>query len=142
MQATGMSIADIQATLTGATDAMLEEAAGPGTPRPTGRPAPAVPPQSGQETRFWTRSSGNAARKNTTPADESSPPRHSGTAMDENGHSGTPDDAGTPVRGVRLGAGVTLLLDGAGRTPTKDDVQAVLAAAGPLLAVLDERKLT
>jgi hypothetical protein len=37
---------------------------------------------------------------------------------------------------------VTLLLDGAGRTLTEDDVQAVLAAAGPLLAVLDERKLT
>lgn len=171
MQATGMSIADIQATLAGATDAMLEEAAGSGTPRPAGRPAPTVPPPSGPETRFWTRSSGNAARKNTTPVNESSPPGHSGTPMEESdppghsstpadessppGHSGmtmdesvltgrnsTPDGAGTPVRGVRLAGGVTLLLDGAGRTPTKDDVQAVLAAAGPLLAVLDERKLT
>lgn len=157
MQATGMSIADIQATLTGATDTMLEEAAGSGIPRPMGRPAPAAPPQSGQEARFWTRSSGNAARKDTTPVNASSPPGHSGTPADGSppGHSGTamdgsglpgrdgmPGGAGAPVRGVRLDGGVTLLLDGAGRTLTEDDVQAVLAAAGPLLAVLDERKLT
>ncbi len=169
MQATGMSIADIQATLTGATDTMLEEAAGSGIPRPTGRPAPAAPPQSGQEARFWTRSSGNAARKDTTPVNASSPPGHSGTPADGSppgrsstpadgsppgrsgtavdgsalpGRDSTPGGAGAPVRGVRLDGGVTLLFDGAGRTLTEDDVQAVLAAAGPLLAVLDERKLT
>ncbi|MEV0344457.1 helix-turn-helix domain-containing protein [Nonomuraea sp. NPDC050680] len=45
------------------------------------------------------------------------------------------------VRGVRLADGVTLVLDGAGRTPAEDDIQAVLTAAAPLLALLEERKL-
>ncbi|MEV4070522.1 helix-turn-helix domain-containing protein [Nonomuraea fuscirosea] len=44
------------------------------------------------------------------------------------------------VTGVRLGDGVRLVLD-AGRVPSEEDVQAVLAAAGPLLAVLEEREL-
>ncbi|MGW5684719.1 MerR family transcriptional regulator [Nonomuraea sp. NPDC003754] len=46
-----------------------------------------------------------------------------------------------PVHGVRLAEGVTLLIDGAGRTPSEADIEAVLAAAGPLLAVLEERRL-
>ncbi|MFI9551384.1 MerR family transcriptional regulator [Nonomuraea endophytica] len=49
---------------------------------------------------------------------------------------------GGRVSGVWLAAGVALVLDGAGRTPTDDDIEAVLAAAGPLLQVLQERKLT
>lgn len=62
-----------------------------------------------------------------------------------------PSDTGRPARvtrpggalvcGVRLADGVTLVLDGAGRTPAEDDIQAVLAAAAPLLALLEERKL-
>ncbi|MET7327046.1 MerR family transcriptional regulator [Nonomuraea sp. NPDC005650] len=47
---------------------------------------------------------------------------------------------GAVVVGVRLGGGVRLVLD-AGRVPSEEDVQAVLAAAGPLLAVLEEREL-
>ncbi|UBU16798.1 helix-turn-helix domain-containing protein [Nonomuraea gerenzanensis] len=50
-------------------------------------------------------------------------------------------DTGAVVTGIRLGNGVRLVLD-AGRPPTEEDVQAVLAAARPLLAVLEERKLT
>ncbi|MEU7891553.1 helix-turn-helix domain-containing protein [Nonomuraea sp. NPDC049152] len=46
-----------------------------------------------------------------------------------------------PVHGVRLAEGVTLLIDGASRTPSEADLEAVLAAAGPLLAVLEERRL-
>ncbi|MFC6370851.1 hypothetical protein [Nonomuraea thailandensis] len=44
------------------------------------------------------------------------------------------------MTGVRLGDGVRLVLD-AGRAPSEEDVQAVLAAARPLLAVLEEREL-
>ncbi|MEV0229058.1 MerR family transcriptional regulator [Nonomuraea sp. NPDC050786] len=44
------------------------------------------------------------------------------------------------VTGVRLADGVRLVLD-AGRVPSEEDVQAVLAAAAPLLAVLEEREL-
>ncbi|GAA1675360.1 hypothetical protein GCM10009733_085520 [Nonomuraea maheshkhaliensis] len=47
---------------------------------------------------------------------------------------------GGVVTGIRLGDGVRLVLD-AGRVPSDEDVQAVLAAAGPLLAVLEEREL-
>jgi hypothetical protein len=47
---------------------------------------------------------------------------------------------GGVVTGVRLGDGVRLVLD-AGRVPSDEDVQAVLAAARPLLAVLEEREL-
>ncbi|MFC7587563.1 hypothetical protein ACFQYP_30665 [Nonomuraea antimicrobica] len=45
------------------------------------------------------------------------------------------------MSGIRLAGGVRLVLD-AGRVPSEEDVQAVLAAAGPLLAVLEERELT
>ncbi|MEV0820273.1 helix-turn-helix domain-containing protein [Nonomuraea rubra] len=47
---------------------------------------------------------------------------------------------GGVVTGVRLADGVRLVLD-AGRAPSDEDVQAVLAAARPLLAVLEEREL-
>lgn len=52
-----------------------------------------------------------------------------------------PNRHGALVRGIRLADGVTLVLDGAGRTPAEDDIQAVLTAAAPLLALLEERKL-
>ncbi|MFI6388079.1 helix-turn-helix domain-containing protein [Nonomuraea sp. NPDC050540] len=52
------------------------------------------------------------------------------------------DGRGGRVSGVWLAPGVALVLDSAGRTPTDDDIEAVLAAAGPLLQVLQERKLT
>ncbi|PZG17757.1 hypothetical protein, partial [Nonomuraea aridisoli] len=47
---------------------------------------------------------------------------------------------GQTVTGIRLGERVRIVLDAA-RAPSEEDVQAVLAAAGPLLAVLEERKL-
>ncbi|MEV3980160.1 helix-turn-helix domain-containing protein [Nonomuraea sp. NPDC049758] len=53
----------------------------------------------------------------------------------EAGHAG-----GGPAAGVVLADGVRIVWDG-GRPPSEDDVQAVLAAAGPLLAVLVERRL-
>ncbi|MFI7144816.1 MerR family transcriptional regulator [Nonomuraea sp. NPDC050022] len=57
------------------------------------------------------------------------------------GHLPRPTRHGALVRGIRLADGVTLVLDGAGRTPAEDDIQAVLTAAAPLLALLEERKL-
>ncbi|MGP4093136.1 MerR family transcriptional regulator [Nonomuraea sp. KM90] len=75
-------------------------------------------------------------------------PTHSGeagrgtaaSAKSGAGHGGVASRASV-VSGVRLGDGVRLVLD-AGRVPSEEDVQAVLAAAGPLLAVLEERELT
>lgn len=46
------------------------------------------------------------------------------------------------VHGVRLADGAVLVLDGTGRAPGEDDVRAVLEAAAPLLAVLEQRGLT
>ncbi|WP_223189967.1 MerR family transcriptional regulator [Nonomuraea terrae] len=51
-----------------------------------------------------------------------------------------PTGAGQTVTGIRLGERVRIVLDTA-RALSEEDVQAVLAAAGPLLAVLEERKL-
>src|SRR5690606_14920787 len=45
------------------------------------------------------------------------------------------------VFGVRLAPGVTVVLDGAARTPTQDQVAAIRRAAGPLLAALTEHGL-
>ncbi|MEU6797831.1 helix-turn-helix domain-containing protein [Nonomuraea wenchangensis] len=154
LQAAGRSIADIQAALAGATDRTLEETASlpahppahppahspahppvhspahppvhsPALPSPPPPVAPSVPPPvasadgaPGGRGRFW------AER----PAA---------------GSGNTPAAAGDPaiVTGISLGGGVRLVWDG-GRVPSQEDVQAVLAAAGPLLAVLTERKLT
>src|SRR5215218_1254845 len=51
-----------------------------------------------------------------------------------------PTPATATLRGVRLGAGATLLLE-PGRELGAEDVRAVLEAAGPLLAALRERGL-
>ncbi|MEQ4716399.1 MerR family transcriptional regulator [Nonomuraea sp. B19D2] len=81
--------------------------------------------------RFWADRPGKAAT------------RAAGTA----GQGATHDEPGVPrtvapmVTGVRLADGVRLVLD-AGRVPSEEDVQAVLAAAAPLIAVLKERELT
>ncbi|MFI6786392.1 helix-turn-helix domain-containing protein [Nonomuraea sp. NPDC050383] len=157
LQAAGLSIADIQVALAGATDAMLETAGHPDTAVPPGgrpesppaaRPAakavPAPRPDGisaadprggaspeGEEARFWTRPPTGrtpAATPAVTPATTS--------AADD-----AETAAGGLVRGIRIAPGVTLVLDGAGRVPSTDDVQAVLGAAAPLLAVLEERKL-
>ncbi|MEU4543401.1 MerR family transcriptional regulator [Nonomuraea dietziae] len=166
MQAEGSSIAEIQITLAGATDTMLAQAAGlpldpptapappPAPSAPPARPLPvpplptaplsaAPPPTAAQPT---------AAAPPSPPAPDPrpSPPAHPGRRPQE---PGVTEGAGPrfwarraespswPVHGVRLAQGVTLLIDGAGRPPTEDDLEAVLAAAGPLLAVLEERRL-
>ncbi|MFG1944658.1 helix-turn-helix domain-containing protein [Nonomuraea sp. NPDC048826] len=168
LQAEGMSIADIQAALTGAEDAALEAAARlPGAPDPAEAPRPAAPPvayqgdgQPAPRARFWAdrpvpeadRSVGKADRSvgkadrpvlkadtSVPKADRSVPEvdRPVPEAVREGGR-----EAPGAVHGVRLAAGVMLVLDGTGRVPADDDVRAVLAAAGPLLAVLEERGLT
>ncbi|MEV0201376.1 helix-turn-helix domain-containing protein [Nonomuraea sp. NPDC050691] len=167
LQAAGLSIADIQVALAGATDAMLEGAAQPedvaagpqdaardarsvaASPATQGPPATATSPLDGApevsldrapedrapeggEVRFWARPPRGRA---PSPAPASPVPPGAG------GQGGEGAPAGGLVRGIRLAPGVTLVLDGAGRAPSIDDVQAVLGAAAPLLAMLEERKL-
>lgn len=120
LQAAGRSIAEIQAALAGATDRMLEATA---RLPATGEPArPADGPPAEPRARFW------AERPRTPdPGKESVAPH--------DGHS-----PGEMVTGVRLAERVRIVLDTT-RLPSEEDVQAVLAAARPLLAVLEEREL-
>ncbi|MFI6987279.1 helix-turn-helix domain-containing protein [Nonomuraea wenchangensis] len=139
LQAAGRSIADIQAALAGATDRTLEETASLPAPPPAAPvvPAPVPPPvataaerpasvngATGGRGRFWAE-------------------RPAADSGDTAGSGNGPATAGDPVivTGISLGGGVRLVWDG-GRVPSEEDVQAVLAAAGPLLAVLTERELT
>ncbi|MFI0416993.1 helix-turn-helix domain-containing protein [Spongiactinospora sp. 9N601] len=126
LQADGLSIAEIQTRLAGATDAHLATVAQVPRPQadepegPSPRPAPPEPAKA--RSRFW------AAPPFPAPAPSPTPPELDGQA------------AGM-VHGVRLAYGVTVLLDGAGRTPAPSDLAAITAAAAPLLAVLAERGL-
>ncbi|GIH68133.1 MerR family transcriptional regulator [Sphaerimonospora thailandensis] len=115
-QADGLSIAAIQAELAGATDAMLQRIAD----LPADPPVEAAP---ASRDRFWVRDT--AAHTMAAPAPETG--------------SAPPDGV---VFGVRLTPGVTVMLDGAGRTPTPDEAAAIRLAAGPLLAALTELGLT
>ncbi|MEU8102686.1 helix-turn-helix domain-containing protein [Nonomuraea muscovyensis] len=166
LQATGHSIADIQAALAGATDAMLEAFAetldgsgGGGSGRDAGGretagrgDGEAAP----ERARFWARApldhltgedrtAPDRPVRDSAAGDRAATDRAAGeTVTAGEGPAAGGPVAGTPpgpVTGVRIAPGVTLVLDRAGRTPTPDDVHAVLAAAEPLLAVLEERNL-
>ncbi|MFG2072631.1 MerR family transcriptional regulator [Nonomuraea maritima] len=118
LQAAGRSIAEIQAALAGATDRMLEATA---RLPAAGEPArPADDPPAEPRARFW-------AERPRTP-DQDAVVLHDGPAP------------GEMVTGVRLAERVRIVLDTT-RLPSEEDVQAVLAAARPLLAVLEEREL-
>ncbi|MER6945615.1 MerR family transcriptional regulator [Nonomuraea sp. NPDC000554] len=155
LQAAGHSIADIQAALTGATDAMLEDAAHLAPARTGSAAPPTVPSAPGEapRERFWAERPARRAGALTVPH-EDVPLAQAGpqTGALTGGTDGrepralvdrAPEAGGGAgaVWGVRLGDGVRIVVDGAGRSPSDDDVQAVLAAAAPLVAVLVERKL-
>lgn len=152
-QAEGHSLAEIQAELTGATDATLQKIAAPGpdehgrataaggtrTPgdatrasaRATG-PSSAAGEDEGHRRRLWAERPGPCAA--TEPG--------SGHAVAESRAAAsaevTAGDGSSLVHGVRLAGGVTLLV---GTPLTSDDVDAITAVTGPLLDVLAERGL-
>ncbi|WP_433255326.1 MerR family transcriptional regulator [Streptosporangium sp. CA-135522] len=166
-QADGLTIAEIQAELAGATDQALEslvrvteiargtespaEAATPRTPRPrfwaetpsvtaeTGpaapKPAPPLP---------ITPRTGTAAPQPATPQSAAAPQ----SAAPQPAAASQPAATSRPavpaaaiVHGVRLADGVTLLLDGGGRTPSPDDLAEIAAASEALLSVLRKNDL-
>ncbi|MEV4891416.1 MerR family transcriptional regulator [Nonomuraea sp. NPDC055795] len=166
LQAEGHSIAEIQTRLTGATDAMLEATAhleppgsdpggdpGSGLGGDSGGGLPDGTRDEGSRPRFWA-SHSTAAPESTREAAPKTAPKSAPAAAREAAVAVVQEGARQPdrgsgregrggrVSGVWLAPGVALVLDGAGRTPTDDDIEAVLAAAGPLLQVLQERKLT
>jgi len=114
-QAEGCTLAEIQAELTGATDATLHRIAG--VPADLLGDAPAEPPAP-VRTRFWTDRPAAAATA-PAPADDPVP------------------DQGT-LTGVPLPGGAVLLLPA---PPSTDDLTAISAAARPLLDLLADRGL-
>jgi MerR HTH family regulatory protein len=146
LQAQGRSLARIQAELAGATDAQLERIA---RVPPLDEPAPALTTAVPAAPRpaFWKRPAMALQAGDAAP-----PPRPAGRAAAE--ASSSPGPAGreaagaaslsgmagreaagagsVAMQGVRLGDGVTLLVEG-GRVLEADEVAAIREAAGPLL---------
>jgi hypothetical protein len=150
LQAAGRSIAQIQAALVGATDAMLEQAAeaparipsgaGMSTPPPGTKGDTAVPAVARE--RFWAGHPDGAHPRTEVLSAVIAPADAGRDTTDSTDESTAGEErSGALVSGVRLGAGVMLVLDGASRIPSEEDVRAVRAAAAPLLAALQERKL-
>ncbi|MCA2226863.1 helix-turn-helix domain-containing protein [Nonomuraea aurantiaca] len=163
LQAAGRSIAEIQAALTGATDTTLERTAHSGwspldeaLDEPMGEEVAATPLSqealdaaalpNGETPEVTAASGGSGAGPGRSRGRfwAERPTDGAGRPANDTGPDlpyPLPGRNGALVRGVRLADGVTLVLDGAGRTPAEDDIQAVLTAAAPLLALLEERKL-
>jgi DNA-binding transcriptional MerR regulator len=136
-QAEGRSLAEIQAELAGATDETLAAVARV----PDTQPAPDVLPA--PPARFWTRSAAQRDPAAAKEPGERNPAAAEGAGRALSAAHGDPVDRGGNrlVHGVRLASGVTLLLEGAAREPSPDDVTAILNAARALLAELASRRL-
>jgi hypothetical protein len=149
LQASGLSLARIQRELAGATDAQLErvarvppldEPAGATTEEPMPAAASPIPVLAAPRRAFWKRP-GQAAV--ASPEAAVAPPPGFKNAAQEGMPAPAAEVAGVAgegaglaaLQGVRLGEGVTLLVEG-GRPLDVDEVAALRAAAGPLLETL------
>jgi MerR-like DNA binding protein len=163
LQARGLPLVAIQQELAGATDAQLARVARlpgatPGLSAATaaaadgGTPSSRVPARPAAPVAARRAAAGPARRaafwREPPSAGSVAPagPGAAGAIADPAGPAG-PDPAGpaaagavTSLRGVRLGGGATLLLE-PGRELDAADVQAILDAAGPLVATLRARGL-
>jgi DNA-binding transcriptional MerR regulator len=121
LQARGLTLVEIQQKLLGLTDVALQRLAqvSPGTLADADTPANAAE-ESPRREQFWRQPPADFSPAQTNNETEAAPPL---------------------VQGVRLGEGVTLLLE-ASRPLDADDVEAIRAAAGPLLKLLEKRRLT
>lgn len=114
LQAQGLSLAEIQAELAGATEHKLRSIAGVPDHLLDAPPAPALPVAPTQRTRFW-----------------ADPP----TEPTVNGDSA---DTVTTLAAVSLPGGALLLVPG---RPDNEDIHAIRVAAEPLLELLADRGL-
>jgi hypothetical protein len=121
-QADGHSLTQIQAELTGASDATLRRTSGIPDELLLRRPPqlPAAPPTPDRD-RFWTNRPGSAVEP--SPLDDVAAPAGA---------------AATTLTGVALPGGAVLLLPA---HPGHDDLEAIQAAARPLLDLLADRGL-
>ena len=132
-QAEGRSLAEIQVELAGATDEALAAVACVPDIEPAPQAAPAAP------SRFWVRQPQQPSQP--TPAAERPGLAESGAADGDHADRGAAFSPAGLVHGVRLAPGVTLLLEGADREPSPDDVTEILNAARPLVRELADRGL-
>jgi DNA-binding transcriptional MerR regulator len=149
LQASGLSLARIQRELAGATDAQLERVArvpaldGPASPAPVAAPPTSVP--AGPRRAFWKRSAQTSPLEAASTEAAAPPPGHKRAAPEVTspandapaapGAAEAVEAAVVAMQGVRLGEGVTLLVEG-GRPLGAGEVAAIRAAAGPLLEAL------
>jgi hypothetical protein len=143
-QAEGRSLAEIQAELAGATDEALAAVARVPDARPAPEALPAAP------ARFWARQArtpGPAAAARAAigqpggaSGERTAPPAAAAVHGGQEDRGGVMALAGL-VHGIRLAPGVMLLLEGAGREPSPDDVTDIANAAQPLLEELASRHL-
>jgi DNA-binding transcriptional MerR regulator len=157
LQAAGRSLAEVQQELAAASDQRLEHladlpataAAPPGMAAPAGMAATAAPSPSAPQRRAWEGrrkfwAAGDAVADGpAAPADTTEPAGSAATAgpVDPDGPAPPPDrPTVAQLQAVELAGGVTLLL-GTARPLDGDDLLALQAAAGPLLAVVHARGL-
>jgi hypothetical protein len=124
-QAEGRSLAEIQAELTGVTDATLRRVAAVPDELIEAEPREPAPTGPSRRSRFWA---------------DPPPPIEKSESLGSGADRGA--DTVTTLAAVSLPGGALLLLpaDQGGR-PDEDDIHAIRAAAGPLLELLADRGL-
>jgi DNA-binding transcriptional MerR regulator len=140
-QAEGRSLAEIQAELAGATDETLAAVARLTDASPAPQAAQATPD------RFWARQPRARAVAAARPDQTGSVAAARGGASAHAAAQGGGTDRGAAgpsaglVYGIRIAPGVMLLLEGADREPSPDEVNDIVDAAEPLLRELGSRRL-
>jgi MerR HTH family regulatory protein len=138
LQARGLALAAIQQQLLGLTDAGLKRIARLPADAVAELPSPAPEPPRGRRPEcrsrpFWRQTPGPVEER---PRGEGQP----GPEVPPREPVAPEAQDVLPLQGVRLGEGATLLLDAA-RPLAEDDVEALRAAAAPLLKLLEARRL-
>jgi DNA-binding transcriptional MerR regulator len=128
LQAKGLSLMEIQSQLLGQTDAVLRRLAQLPAHRPQAeRPQAEEAPDARRRAAFWGATPAPVPESETTVEQTEEAQKQSGNVR-------------LPLIGVPLDDGVTLLLE-AGRSLDEMDVEALRAAAAPLLKILKTRRL-
>ena len=125
LQADGLTLDAVQERLAGATAAEVAQIAG--VP-PVEAEAEAGGTAEAEQEDFWRQTPGRSAPEGSVVAQKPGP-------VDE-----TPMTA-ADLQGVRLGDGVTVTIEGLEKSLTPEDVEAIRAAAEPLLETIRERGL-
>ena len=143
LQARGLSLAQVQQRMVGATAATLRTLArlppdleSPGTPAAQSAPAP-------RREAFWAAAPAAAPAESGNgeqPGAEAGAAQHSSRSLGGAGPGDLLTNAAVPLQGLRLCDDVTLLL-AAIRPIDEEDIQAIRTVAAPLLKLLETRRL-